>query len=403
MDDNDSGRLESVGAFDALVVGSGFAGAVLARRLAEEKGLRVLVLEKRRHIAGNMFDEVDSKGVLVHRYGPHIFRSDSDRVVSFLSRFTKWRPYQHRVLASVDGQLVPVPFNLTSMRKLMAPAKAADLERRIRETFPGMGSIPVLDLCRQTDGELAALGRFVFDKIFKNYTLKQWGMPPEELDFEATTRRVPVRLDEDDRYFQHRFQGIPLEGYTALFRRMLDHGRIQVRTGVDALDVVKVVPEEGTVLVDGVPFLGPVIWTGALDALFGHRFGPLPWRALRFEFEDLPTDRFQPVAVVNYPNEHEFTRITEFVHLTGQETEGWTTIAREYPSDYDPERAAAGSGEEPCYPILCPASAALLEKYLGLASAVPNLHLLGRLGEYRYYDMNGILESALALADRLTA
>jgi UDP-galactopyranose mutase len=389
-------------AFDAIVVGSGFAGAILAERLASQASLRVLVLERRNHVAGNMFDAPDENGVLVHRYGPHIFRSDSERVIAYLSRFTEWHPYQHRVLASVDGVLVPVPFNLTSLDRLFPRETALDLRRRIAEAFPDRIGVPVSELRRHPDEALARLGQFVFDKIYRNYTLKQWGLPPEKLDFEATTRRVPVRLNEDDRYFQHRFQGLPQDGYTALFQKMLAAPGITVRTGVDALEHLKPDADRGLILADGQPFHGPVIYSGAVDALFGCRFGALPWRALRFEHESLPVTQFQPAAVVNYPNEHAFTRITEFKHMTGQVLEGRTAIAREYPLEFRPETAGSG-GTEPCYPILCEESAALLKRYQEEAARIPNLHLLGRLGEYRYYDMNDIVTRALEVSDALLA
>ena len=382
--------------FDAIVVGSGFAGAVLAERMASQRHWRVLLIERRQHIGGNMYDCPDARGILVHCYGPHIFRTDSPAVWDYLSQFTEWRAYEHRVLASVEGRLVPVPFNLTSIERLFSNDRAECFKAKLNEKFGGREGVPVRELMSQADGDLAELGSYIFEKIYRHYTMKQWGLLPEAIDFEATTRRVPVRISRDDRYFQQRFQGIPAQGYARLFERMLRHPKIAIECLRDARTLIELDEKNGRVLVAGKRFDGPVIWTGAVDELFGYQYGPLPWRALRFEFESLPVETFQPVAVVNYPNEHEWTRITEFKHLTGQVDARWTSIAREYPLDYTPNR-----GLEPAYPILCEESRLLLEKYQSAAAGYRNLWLVGRLAEYRYYDMNDIILRALEVAEEL--
>lgn len=382
--------------FDALVVGSGFAGAVLAERMASQRHWRVLLIERRQHIGGNMYDCLDARGILVHRYGPHIFRTDSAKVWNYLSQFTQWRAYEHRVLAMVDGQLVPVPFNLTSIDRLFPVERAERLKTKLHQKFGGREGVPVRELMGQTDGDLAELGGYIFEKIYRHYTRKQWGLLPEAIDFEATTRRVPVQLSRDDRYFQQRFQGIPAQGYTRLFERMLNHPNIAVECSQDARAMIELDEKNGRILVAGRIFDGPVIYSGAIDELFGNQYGPLPWRALRFEFESLPMERFQPVAVVNYPNEHAFTRITEFKHLTGQVDARWTSIVREYPLDYAPNR-----GLEPAYPVLCEESRQLLGQYRRAAEKYQNLWLVGRLAEYRYYDMNDIVSRALDICEEL--
>lgn len=382
--------------FDALVVGAGFAGAILAERLASQRGKRVLLLERRKHLAGNMYDRPDATGILVHVYGPHIFRTDHDRVLGYLSQFTDWRPYQHRVLASVDGQLVPVPFNLTSLARLLPKEEAGPLREKLLARYAFDAKVPVAELRASDDPEIRALGELIFEKIYLHYTVKQWGERPENLDFATITRRVPVRLSEDDRYFQQKHQGMPKEGYTRLFERMLAHPNIELRLGVDASRALALDDASGRILFEGRPFDGPVIYSGALDELFGYRFGELPYRSLEFKVRTVEQDVFQPAAVVNYPNEHDYTRITEFKYLTGQPVRGWTTVAEEYPKAYD--RAA---GTEPYYPIPKPENEAAYGRYLEAARRFPSLVVIGRLAEYRYYDMNDIVVRALDQFDAM--
>ncbi len=383
--------------YDAVVVGAGFAGAILAERLASQQGRRVVLLERRKHIAGNMYDRPDHTGILVHVYGPHIFRTDSPRVVDYLSQFTEWRAYEHKVLASVDGQLVPVPFNLVSLHKLLPKEKAERLEEKLLGCYAYDAKVPVYDLRNHADPEIRELGEFIFQKIYLNYTVKQWGDRPENLDFATITKRVPVRLSHDDRYFQQKSQGMPKAGYTRLFERMLAHPGVELRLGVDATKVLTFDEASGTILFEGAPFEGPVVYSGALDEAFGYRFGELAWRSLRFEVKTVEVDFFQPVAVVNYPNDHDYTRITEFKHLTGQPVRGVTSYCEEYPLAYD-----RAKGHEPYYPIPKADNDAAFGRYLELARRFPNLVVIGRLAEYRYYDMNDIILRALGQFDQMT-
>ena len=382
--------------YDIWIVGAGYAGAVSARVLAE-KGKKVLVLERRDHIGGNAYDCLDGHGVLIHKYGPHIFHTNNRAVFDFLSRFTEWRRYQHRVIANVprdnpevvpahkktDGRFFfPVPFNLDSLKNAFGEREGGRLGEKLLAAYPAQSQVTILELRQNPDPEVAAIADYVYEHVFVHYTMKQWGQKPEEID-PSTTARVPVRLSRDDRYFQDAYQGMPLEGYTKMFERMLDHPNIEVRLGVDARPILK---EAG----------GPVIYTGQVDELFGFQFGPLPYRTLDFRFETLPQDAFQTHGTVNYTVDQDFTRITEFKHLTGQELPGVTTIVKEYSRPY-----TGDPGEIPYYAIINPENNALYAKYKAEADKKPNLYLLGRLAEYKYYNMDAIAARALELAKGL--
>ena len=394
--------------YDAFIVGAGYAGAVCARRLAEDGGKRVLVLERRPHVGGNAYDCLDRAGVLIHQYGPHIFHTNDRRVFEYLSRFTQWRRYQHRVVAnlprdnpevipaykSTDGRFFfPVPFNLDSMKNAFGEKEGARLGQKLLDAYPAQSQVTILELRQNPDPEVAAIADYVYQHVFVHYTMKQWGQTPEEID-PATTARVPVRLSKDDRYFQDAYQGMPLEGYTPMFEKMLAHPNITVETGVDALRRLELA--DGVIKLDGEVFDGPVIYTGQADELFSFRFGPLPYRTLDFGFETLPQDVYQTHGTVNYTADQPYTRITEFKHLTGQELPGATTIMKEYSRAY-----TGADGEIPYYAIINPGNNALYAKYKALADQYPGLRLLGRLAEYKYYNMDAIAARALALADSM--
>lgn len=383
--------------FDAIVVGCGFSGAVCARKLAEEKGRRVLLLEKRSHIAGNMFDGKDTNGVVIHQYGPHIFHTHSRKVFDYLSRFTGFIPYEHRVLGHIDGKLVPIPFNFTSLEGLLGSEEAAAMEKKLTACFPGESKVSVLDLLSYEDAQIQAFGRLVFDKVFVNYTAKQWGVPAEQVD-RSTINRVPVVLGRDDRYFSDPIQQMPEAGYTPLFEKLLNHENITLALSCDAVPRFAFDFETGVLSFDGARFDGPVVYTGAIDELFGWRFGPLPYRSLDLAFERLETTHFQPACVVNYPNEEAFTRITEFKYLLGQQIDGHTTILREYPLPYD---RSASRGNIPYYPIANPENQRLYARYSDCAKPFSQLHFCGRLAEYRYYNMDAAVDRALTLSDSL--
>ena len=383
--------------YNYLIIGAGFAGAVCARRLAEG-GKKVLVLERRSHIGGNAYDCLDDSGVLIHQYGPHIFHTGNKEVFDFLSRFTQWREYQHRVVANIpDGKggrmQYPVPFNLTSLETAFGQEEGKRLGDKLIAAYGAEKKVTILELRQNPDPEIAAIADYVYEHVFVHYTMKQWGQTPEEID-PNTTARVPVFLSRDDRYFQDTYQGMPLEGYTKLFENMLDHPGITVELGVDALKRLEL--DGGAILLDGQSFSGQVIFTGQADELFGFQFGPLPYRTLDFRFETLPQDAFQTHGTVNYTVDEPYTRITEFKHLTGQVKPGVTTIMKEISKAY-----TGAEGETPYYAIINPENNALYAKYKAEADKFPRLHLLGRLAEYKYYNMDAIAGRALALADEL--
>ena len=384
--------------FDVLAVGAGYAGAVAARALAE-RGKRVLVLERRPHIGGNAYDRLDEAGVLIHQYGPHIFHTNNKEVFDWLSRFTQWRDYQHRVVANIpDGKggrmTYPVPFNLTSLETAFGPEEGRRLGDKLIAAYGPEKKVTILELRQNQDPEIAALADYVYEHVFVHYTMKQWGQKPEDID-PNTTARVPVFLSRDDRYFQDACQGMPLEGYTPMFEKMLAHPNITVELGVNALDRLDLSGEE--IKVDGEPFRGPVIYTGQADELFGFKYGPLPYRTLEFRFETLDRDDFQNgYGTVNYTVDQDYTRITEFKHLTGQRIPGKTTIVKEYSKAY-----SGIFGEIPYYAIINPDNNAMYEQYKALGARFPNLYLLGRLAEYKYYNMDAIAARALELAKGL--
>ena len=383
--------------YDCLIVGAGMAGAVAARELAEQGGQKVLVLERRNHVGGNMYDRFDERGVLIHQYGPHIFHTNSKRVFDYLSRFTRWRLYEHQVVANIpdgEGRLeYPVPFNLVSLRTAFPPEQAEKLEEKLVAAYGREKKVTILQLRQAPDPELAALADYVYDHVFVRYTMKQWGQTPEEID-PATTARVPVFLSEDCRYFQDEYQGMPLEGYTPLFLSLLDHPNITVELNTDAGQRLRLEGER--VLLDGEAFSGTVIYTGAADELFACRYGRLPYRTLDFAFESYPVDFWQSHGTVNYTVDRDYTRITEFKYLTGQELPGTTTIMKEYSRAY-----TGAAGEVPYYAVINGESNALYARYKALADRIPNFHLLGRLAEYKYYNMDAIAARALELCDSL--
>jgi UDP-galactopyranose mutase len=364
--------------YDTLVVGAGYAGTVMAERLATEVGQRVLVVDRRDHIAGNAYDYYDEHGVLVHRYGPHIFHTTSMKVVDYLSRFTEWRPYEHRVVARVDDKVVPMPINRTTINELYGLELRTDDDV---ERFLAERAEPRERIHTSEDVVVAKVGRELYEKFFRGYTRKQWRRDPSELHA-SVCARIPIRTNTDDRYFGDPFQKMPAQGYTAMFERMLDHPLIDVCLQTDYADVVDNVEHDH------------LVYTGPIDAFFGHRFGQLPYRSLEFEFVNEATpggELLLPATTVNEPSEDvPYTRRTEFRHMTGQ----WhtsSTIAVEYPRTEGP----------PYYPIPSDETRALYRRYEALAAELPNVSFVGRLARYQYLDMDQVVGQALNCAQKL--
>ena len=360
--------------FDYLVVGAGFAGSVMAERLAADADRKVLLIDRRPHIGGNAFDHYDDAGILVHKYGPHIFHTNSKDVFEYLSRFTEWRPYQHRVLASVDGRLFPIPINLDTVNGMYG-LNLTSFE--LQEFFASVAE-PRQPIRTSEDVIVSKVGRELYEKFFRNYTRKQWDLDPSELDA-SVIARVPVRTNRDDRYFTDTYQAMPRHGLTRMFERMTSHPNIKIMLNANYQEVRACIPHR------------EVIFTGPIDEFFDYRFGRLPYRSLEFQFETFDVPQIQPVAVINHPNENPFTRVTEFKHLTGQQHPR-TTLVYEYPR-------ATG---DPYYPVQRPENAALYQKYQALAAMTPNVHFVGRLATYRYYNMDQVTAQALTLYKKMT-
>jgi len=359
--------------FDYLIVGAGFAGSVLAERLASIAGKKVLIVDIRNHIAGNAYDFYNEDGILVHKYGPHIFHTNARHVFEYLSQFTAWRPYEHRVLASVDGQLVPIPINLDTINKLYG----SNLTAFEVEQFFATIAEPKEHIRTSEDVVVSKVGRELYEKFFRNYTRKQWGIDPSELD-RSVTSRVPTRTNRDDRYFTDTYQAMPLHGYTRMFERMLNHPNIKIMLNTDYRDILDIIPYR------------EMIYTGPIDLFFNYCYGKLPYRSLEFKHETINTPMYQTAPVVNYPNEHLYTRITEFKYLTGQEHPK-TSIVYEYPQ-------AEG---DPYYPVPRSENTDLYKQYKTLADNLPNVHFVGRLATYKYYNMDQVVAQALTVFNSL--
>lgn len=353
--------------YDFLIVGSGFAGSVLAERLASQLNKKVLLVEKRDHIGGNAYDFYNDAGILVHRYGAHIFHTNHEDVWKYLLQFAEWNNYQHKVLSYVDGKMVPIPINLTTVNKLL---NKNFTEKELKYYFESV-RIKINDIANSRDVVVSQVGEFLYKKLFKNYTYKQWGVYPDKL-LPEVTKRIPVRYNTDDRYFSDKYQGLPLKGYARLFESILSHKNITVLLNTDYKKIINDIKFDR------------LFYTGPIDYFFDYKFGRLPYRSLRFEFETLNREYFQEAAVVNYPNDFEFIRIAEFKHMTLQKHLK-TTIAREYPIEEG----------EPYYPVPMEEAINIYDKYKNEAQKFKSVYFVGRLAEYKYYNMDQAVQRAL--------
>ena len=359
--------------FDYLIVGAGFAGSVLAERLASKAGKKVLIIDQRNHIGGNAYDYYNKDGILIHKYGPHIFHTNSKDVFEYLSQFTPWRQYEHKVLASVDGQLVPIPINLNTINQLYGLNLSSD---QVEDFFQSR-SEKIDRVITSEDVVVSKVGRELYEKFFRGYTRKQWDLDPSELDA-SVTARVPTRTNKDDRYFTDTYQAMPLHGYTRMFEKMLSHPNIKIMLNTDYKEII-----------DSIPYKF-MIYTGPVDAYFNYCYGKLPYRSLEFKFETIEAENFQPTGTVNYPNEHPYTRITDFKYLTGQK-HAKTTVVYEYPR-------AEG---DPYYPVPRPENAEIYKKYQQLTAGMTNTYFVGRLATYKYYNMDQVVAQSLTLFKKL--
>lgn len=368
--------------YDLVVVGAGFAGSVVAERAAELLGWRVLVVEQRDHVGGNAADMIDANGVLVHRYGPHIFHTNSDTVWRYLRRFTKWVPYRHRVQVSLENTLVPLPFNLNSIRCVFPRNQAREISEALVTAYGVGAEISILRLRESPNRAIQRLSAMIYQQVYLGYTRKQWGLSPDELD-PSVTARVPVRIGNSDEYFTDRFQGIPTDGYSTLIERILSHENIHLMLGTDYHDVTHSIRGRR------------LVYTGAIDRFFDFQFGELPYRTLRIDFKHTRGPLLQPVAVVTHPGLAEYTRSTEYRHFTGQSACG-TTVSYEYPGPHRPGETT------PYYPIPLPESRIRYRKYADIAKTIgSDVTFCGRLGRYQYLNMDQAVAQALATISRL--
>ncbi|WP_428026155.1 UDP-galactopyranose mutase [Arcobacter sp.] len=375
---------------DYIIIGAGLAGCVLAQNIANKLDKKVLIIEKRNHIGGNCFDYKDENNILIHKYGPHLFHTDNREVVEYLSQFTSWDIYNHEVLAYIDGKKVSIPFNFNTLYEVFPESKAKALEDKLLQNYEYNLKIPILELKKSEDKDLAFLADYIYDKVFVNYTAKQWGMKPEEMDT-AVTARVPVFIGRDNRYFNDNYQMMPTNGYTKMIENMLNHPNIKIMINTDFKEVCSLENEQ-FYLFDS-KFDGKVIYTGQIDELFDYKFGELPYRSVDMKFETVEKEFYQEKATVNYPNDYEFTRITEFKHIHPTKSDK-TTILKEYPQEYKIGK------NTPYYPIFTATNQENYNRYLEYSKEFKNLVLVGRLAEYKYYDMDDIIKRALEVFDK---
>ncbi|MDR0680180.1 MAG: UDP-galactopyranose mutase [Puniceicoccales bacterium] len=361
-----------------LIVGCGFSGAVFARKIAEKWNEKVILIESKNHIAGNCYDYRDRNGICIHKYGTHIFHTNIKPVWDFVSRFTKWYPYQHKVKGLVDGQIIPIPFNLNSLHQLFPKSMSNEIEQCLIGKFGFNVKVPILELQKAGDKNLEFLAEYIYQKIFLEYTLKQWGVKPEEID-PSVTGRVPVYISRDDRYFQDKYQGIPLDGYTRLIEKILDHPNIEMCLST---------PFSKDMDYDRLFYTGPI------DEFFDFKLGELPYRSIHLDFVEFPYEKFQDAAVINYPCNYDWTRIGEYKYFLNDKSDR-TVVSYEYPAAFE-----RGKNER-YYPIMKAENQVLYDRYLALAQKMPNIYFFGRLGDYKYYDMDTALERALELFEKI--
>jgi UDP-galactopyranose mutase len=373
--------------FNYIIIGAGFSGSVIAERIANVLNQKVLIIEKRNHIGGNCYDYKDENNIIIHKYGPHLFHTDYKDVFDYLSNFTEWQLYHHKALAFIDGKKVPIPFNLNTLYEVFPKTLAEKLETKLLNKYHYNSKVPILDLLKEEDDDLKFLANFIYEKVFKNYTAKQWGLKPEDIDPQVTAR-VPIYIGRDNRYFTDKYQAIPKDGYTKIFERMLNHPNIKIMLNTDFKELININYENKKIFFMKQEYKGKLIFTGMIDELFNFKYGYLPYRSLELKFESIDQECYQEAPVVNYPNDYDFTRITEFKHIHPIKSDK-TTILKEYPKAYQSNK------DIPYYPVFTKENQELYNKYKEEAERFNNLILMGRLADYKYYDMDDVVKRAL--------
>lgn len=382
---------------DFIVIGAGYAGSICAREIAEKQNKRVLLIDKRNHIAGNMYDQFNEDGILIHKYGPHISVMNDHRVFDYLSRFTQWIPYLHTVKAEIDGVEVPLPFNFTAIDYLFPVYQAIEIKDALIQAYGQGANVPILELRKSPNPVIRKLAEYVYEKVFVHYTMKMWGLGPEEID-PSVTARIPVRLSYDNKHFLHKYQVMPKHGFTKLFENMLDHPNITLQLGVQAGNVIRLDTDSQSVLYEGEKYTGGIVYTGALDQFFDYDLGVLPYRSLEFEFNTYPETHIQDSSVLNWPDGRPATRRTEMKRLTRQNLPGVTTTITEYPGAYDKD---GDRFHEPYYPIVHEDCIRLYQNYKKRLEPFKNIWLVGRLADYKYYNMEATILRALDVAGQI--
>lgn len=383
--------------YDYIVVGTGYAGAISARIIAETLDKKVLLLDKRNHIAGNMYDEYDKNQILVHKYGPHISVMKEKKAFDFLSRFTEWQSYHHTVKAVIDDIEVPLPINFTSIDMLFTVEESIELKQLLIDLYSKDANVPILDLLKSGNDKIRTFAEFIYEKVFVHYTMKMWGVSPNEID-PSVTARIPVRLSYDNKHFLHKYQVMPKNGFTKLFENMLDHPNITIKLGINAVDVLKLDPTSKLILFNNEVFDGKLVYTGSLDELFGYKYGVLPYRSLRFEFNTENKGYVQDCTTLNWPDDRPATRRTDMKRLTSQKIVDLTTTVTEYPGAYNLQ---SKDFNEPYYPIINEECIHQYNKYYKLVEAFQNVYTVGRLADYKYYNMEATVLRALEVAEKI--
>lgn len=381
--------------YDIIVVGAGFAGSVIARKFADD-GKKVLILEKKDHIGGNMYELTRENGIRVHLYGPHIFHTNDEQVFNYLKQYAPFCFYEHRVIGYIDNCFVPIPFNFRSLEILFEEEKAKEIKEKLLDTYKGVQKISILDLLNSEDKTIKEFGEYVYNKVFVHYTAKQWNIPIEQVDT-SVINRVPVLLGYDDRYFQDKYQFMPKNGYNEIFDNLLNHPNITIKLNSDAKDYLKIDILQNKIFLEDKEYDGKVIYSGPIDEMLEYKYGALSYRSLNLVFEDKNENYYQPSAVVNYPNDYDFTRITEFKYLSNQISDGTTTILKEYPLTYDYKNKS----HIPYYAIFNDENLAKYKQYKDSIQGISNLFLCGRLAEYKYYNMDAVIRRALDLYEEI--